>query len=76
MIIYCFFSFSRRINGADPSPQDFDLDQSYYLQFGTGDTGRGRCSHTVSLVITILYVHWIQTQQPLRASLSMKITLD
>lgn len=32
--------FSRRINGADPTPQDFDLDQSYYLQFGTGDTGR------------------------------------
>ena len=41
-------SFSRLIEGVDPCPQDLLLNQSYYLQFGTGERGRGKLAHTGS----------------------------
>ena len=35
-------SFSRLIEGVDPCPQDLLLNESYYLQCGVGDRGRGK----------------------------------
>lgn len=70
------FSFSRSIVGADSAPEDFDLSQKYYLQFGTGDTARGIVDTGTLLNSSygmMSSLHHVQTQLPLITSLSTKM---
>lgn len=48
-------SFSRLIEGVDPCPQDLPLDQSYYLEFGVGDRGRGKAILSVNYFTSLLF---------------------